>query len=461
MSTNLKTNYVLLWKQKQVLLACTEKGLALPSVQSPAVHKWWREVGLIAQAGCEQLAAEVTVLRCIDVYKDSDNGPRAAIFLCEIRNAAWQPVFEHVWVNVDKLPQIEIANYNHNLALKTAFELKSNQNLQKWSQSDWFEEVAQWIKKQATAHGFVATGVVEQVRNHGFSSAILRLPTFSGLLYFKATPSLFAHEPALMQQLALDFPTLVPQVVAIDEKHSWLLMHGFQGVRFDHYEQQPNYLERWEQLLGLYATLQQSYAKKLDYLLALGLPDHRLTELPKYLENLLPQLPELLENSPYTFTVQERTRLRQAVGQIEILCGELAQLNLPDTINHGDFHSGNILANEIDCRLLDWAGFINVSNPFLGLINPLADHPNKVVQNRLCDFYLSCWLNYAPLEELHRGFEIAQILGLLDGALSHARQLPFGETSWQKQPDQENVYYLLKDVLKQLDKIFSTTERLS
>lgn len=86
MTNNLKTNYILMWKpeQKRVLLAYTERGLTLPSVQSAAVHKWWREVGFIGQAVREQLAAEVTVLRCIDLYQNPDNGPRAAIFLCEI-----------------------------------------------------------------------------------------------------------------------------------------------------------------------------------------------------------------------------------------------------------------------------------------------------------------------------------------------------------------------------------------
>lgn len=356
-------------------------------------------------------------------------------------------------MEIDELSQIEIAEPKHAAALKSAFAA-SGPRLQKWSELGWFEEATQWITEQAAAHGYVTTGKVEQVRNHGFSSAILRVGTSSGLLYFKATPDLFAHEPALMQQLAIDFPTLVPKIIAIDAERGWLLMQGFQGVRLDRYHQQPQYLERWEKLLGLYATLQQKYANKLNYFLDLGLPDHRLPELPKRLQNLVLQLPDLLADSPYVFIDSEIVRLQLAVEKIEKLCEELARLNLPATINHGDFHSGNILASETECVLLDWAGFINVSHPFLGVINPLLDHQDLAVRNRLRDYYLSYWLDYAPLEKLQQNFQIAEILGSLDGALSHARQLPYTETSWQRKPDQENVYYLLKDVMNRLNKFF-------
>jgi hypothetical protein len=77
-------------------------------------------------------------------------------------------------------------------------------------------------------------------------------------------------------------------------------------------------------------------------LLALGVPDRRLTLLPTLYEQLLDEQTALLIGQPDGLTADEYTRLRSWIPQVQALCTELAQYNIPMTLHHDDFHDANI-----------------------------------------------------------------------------------------------------------------------
>ncbi|MEO5951244.1 MAG: phosphotransferase, partial [Chloroflexia bacterium] len=131
------------------------------------------------------------------------------------------------------------------------------------------------------------------------------------------------------------------------------------------------------------------------------------------------------------------------------LCDTLSASNLPPTLHHGDFHSGNILCDQT-CVVLDWSGFVGVSHPFLFLSVVSEEHSDPAVLSILLDAYLSAWTAYAPLPTLREYAQAGIILGWLAGAIGHSRQLAIADGPWDKKQEQGNLEYCLSMLLSLL-----------
>jgi hypothetical protein len=74
-----------------------------------------------------------------------------------------------------------------------------------------------------TTLGFTLTGPLEQVQVSLWST-VLRIPTTTETLYFKASASVFAYEPVLTQRLFQLVSAHMPPVLVIDQERHWMLM---------------------------------------------------------------------------------------------------------------------------------------------------------------------------------------------------------------------------------------------
>src|SRR5262245_36254902 len=92
-----------------------------------------------------------------------------------------------------------------------------------WTRPGWFEQASAWIGAELGRQGLVASGSIEQPHVRPWST-VLRVPTSAGVLYFKATAPMLAHEPALTQALARWRPDCMPEVVAADLNLGWMLL---------------------------------------------------------------------------------------------------------------------------------------------------------------------------------------------------------------------------------------------
>src|SRR5213079_169073 len=92
-----------------------------------------------------------------------------------------------------------------------------------WFVPGWSDKAGAWIRSQIDRLGLTQTAPVEQLRSWQ-RSAIWRVSTNGGDCYFKAVPPMFAHEPALMQKLAEQYPTHLPELLAIEQEQGWFLM---------------------------------------------------------------------------------------------------------------------------------------------------------------------------------------------------------------------------------------------
>ena len=225
-----------------------------------------------------------------------------------------------------------------------------------WTDPRWQAEAHVWIHAELERLGAGVVGPIEQPHVVPWST-VLRVPTEGGDLYFKANAPELRHEAAVATLLARLRPDCLPQPLAVELERGWMLMADA-GTRLREVIERERELERWLDVLPLYAGVQVDLAGHVDELLALGAPDLRLATLALKYERLLDELEGL---SP-----EESRRLRGLVPHVVELCDELAAYGVPETIQHDDFHDGQVYVRNGGYLLLDW-GDACVSHPFFTL----------------------------------------------------------------------------------------------
>jgi hypothetical protein len=271
-----------------------------------------------------------------------------------------------------------------------------------WTDPEWLAGAHAWI----AAH-VELTGATEQFYVRPWST-VLRVPTTGGDLYFKANAPSLAHEAALVSILATRRPDLVPPLVAADLNRGWLLMTDA-GTRMRELVAEERDLSRWLEILPLHAQLQIDAAADVDQMLAAGVPDLRLAGLADAYEQMLADEPRLVEGDP---------RVAEAVPRVRELCTELAAFGLPETIQHDDFHDGQVFVRDGRYLLLDW-GDACVSHPFLSLSVSLEgvlawgldDIEGSVDLTPFLGAYLEPFAAAAPGVDLEAAAQIALRLG--------------------------------------------------
>src|SRR5262249_20679996 len=138
----------------------------------------------------------------------------------------------------------------------------------------------------------------------------------------------------------------------------------------------------------------------------------------------------------YGLSDAEVARLRACAPQYRALCAELAGYGLPETLEHGDFWPGNIIATAQSCVYFDWSD-ASITHLFfrLRLSRETAGAHRPAIpdaRTRLRDAYLEPWSLYAPMRRLVRAFDLAQRLAPLHHALTYHRYiLPHIEAKWE------------------------------
>jgi hypothetical protein len=228
-------------------------------------------------------------------------------------------------------------------------------------------------------------------------------------VYFKANGSAFRHEAALVAFLAARRPDCVPPLLAVDLERGWMLMADA-GTRLREIIERERDLSYWLEILPLYAGVQIDLADHAEELVAAGVPDLRLSTLPSKYEQLLDTLHELPS--------EDRRRLEGNVSRVRKMCDELAGYGLPETVQHDDFHDGQVFVRDGRYLLLDW-GDACVSHPFFTLSVTLEgniawgldDVQSSVEVGPFRDAYLAPFVRIAKGADLEAASETAMRLG--------------------------------------------------
>jgi hypothetical protein len=208
-------------------------------------------------------------------------------------------------------------------------------------------DAAEWIRRHVDALR------IETVHERPWST-VLRVETPEGVVWFKANAPELRYEAALTALLAERRPDCVLTPLALDPDRGWLLLPDG-GTTLRAIVERERSLERWLDVLPLYASVQRDLARDVERLLAAGVPDLRLAQLPGRFEQFVSVLPP-----------EEHDRWRARLPEIAGLCKSLAQFGIQETIQHDDLHDAQVYVRDGRYLLLDW-GDACVSHPFFTL----------------------------------------------------------------------------------------------
>ncbi len=274
-----------------------------------------------------------------------------------------------------------------------------------------------WLKEQLHRLQLTLTGEVEKVRERPWAT-VYRVPTEKGDFYFKAQTSLLTNESRLLPYLVRHFPQWLPTLAGVDTEQGYLLLRSA-GVSLRSLFQADKSLHYWEEILPRYATIQKQLIPHTSEILSLGVMNRNTDTLTEQFTELLGNRKAMFIGTSEGLTEEEYQEAIALLPTLKRQCQTLIGYGIPDTLNHDDFHDGNIHVQEGEYRFIDW-GDSCISHPFFTVEITLRvvaygldceESDARILALR--DVYLQQWAEYAPLEVLRDAYGIARkVLGM-------------------------------------------------
>jgi len=292
-----------------------------------------------------------------------------------------------------------------------------------WERPGWLDEATAWIDGELSRLGRSRTEAVEVLHQRPWSTFI-RVPTDKGIVFFKApAPPLGDCEGPVTEALMRWRPDVTVPVLAVDKGRGWFLS-AEAGVTLRSAYPGVEQVQHWVKLLPIYAEMQIEMVPRVPELLALGMPDRRLRELPHLYAELMQPNENLRVGQKPGLTPDEYRRLKAWRPQVSVWCSELAGFGVPETLTHEEVHDSNVLVNGDRYIFVDWSDS-SVAHPFFTMVVTIraAAYRLKLEEGgpemrRLRDAYLEPWRKLTGREDLEDAFAKAYRLGMLNRALS-------------------------------------------
>ncbi|MFA1538191.1 phosphotransferase [Actinomadura monticuli] len=247
--------------------------------------------------------------------------------------------------------------------------------------------------------GIAVSGPPREIRRWSLS-AVLRIPTGSGPLWYKEVPPLFAHEGRVTGWVSQVAPGSVPEVVG----------HG-PGWQLTTEAPRPRRSSGGSPLDAI-VPVQVASAGRAGELLAMGCPDRRPAGLPGAVAALSARA-DLL-------AVDERTALRRVVPVLERISRRLDGLDIPATLVHGDVSTSNAWRTDRGWVYIDWTDAC-VSHPFVELAQPLLDARSKARRRRIEASFARMWERHGPEKHVAVAMAAAPVIGAAYQAETYRR----------------------------------------
>ncbi|MFD9096632.1 phosphotransferase [Streptomyces collinus] len=280
-----------------------------------------------------------------------------------------------------------------------------------WEQESWRTAALAWVADGLATHGLRAAGPLE-VRLRPWS-VLARVPVAGRpAVWFKANPPASGFEGVLTAALARWVPRHVLAPLAVDADRGWSLLPDGGALFRDVLERQAVGPETWEGLLRQYADMQRALVPHTQEIARLGVPDATPGQMPRVFDELMARNKGLRP--------ADRSRLDRLRPRLLDWCAELADLGVPDSLDHADLHDGQLFHPEPGrYTFFDW-GDATVSHPFCSLhvtARRAAERYGPGVMARLRDAYLEPWTDDGrTTAELRRAVDLAWRLSALGRA---------------------------------------------
>jgi hypothetical protein len=306
----------------------------------------------------------------------------------------------------------------------------------------WRATVDEWIRTELGRNGLRPAGGIEQVKLRSWS-LVLRVPAEPNQVWFKAGGPGCAYEAGLVAALAGWAAQSVLLPLAVDRERGWLLLPDggptLRTILADGGDQ-----AHWERLLPFYGQLQRDLESRVGAMLELGVPDLRPSAVPGALAELLADTDALLVDREDGMTSADRERLLGMQPDVAGWANRLDQYGIAPSLNHDDFHDGNVFLRDGQYVFFDW-GDASVSHPFASLLVTLnvIRHQKQLTAGsaelvRMRDAYLEPWTGDYDRADLVDAVRFATRLAKVGRALSWRRAL-IGGTDEEIEPWRDGV----------------------
>jgi hypothetical protein len=256
----------------------------------------------------------------------------------------------------------------------------------RWARRGWFDRASAWMAAAASDAGRPLTGEPSPFFLRGIS-ALLRAPTDGPDLFLKAVFPPFHAEPILTRLLAERYPKAVPTVLAIEPDEGWLIVEdiGSAWVGDVAEADRPRALGRGAAALVAVQRAFAHDAEAIRTLLDAGAPHRPLADLAASVAEAI---------GPDGFGVGdslEPARAGRVVDAVAAAVARVEAVGLPESIVHGDFHSGNAALVDDRIVVIDWSDAA-ISSPAIDLVTWIAwsgDKRNEV--DAAIDAWVEAW----------------------------------------------------------------------
>ncbi|MFB7258679.1 phosphotransferase [Streptomyces nojiriensis] len=257
-----------------------------------------------------------------------------------------------------------------------------------WQRPGWFERVLALVDAQFGRLGITRVGRPQQMR-HWDVSAVLRVPTATHPVWFKAVPAVFGHEGAVAHWVSEAIPQHVPGVVAFG--NAWLLTE----------EMAPERQSPAEHVLKAVARVQLASRGRTEELLELGCPYRGLDTVPDAVAALATRT-DLLSPT-------ELSGLSERLPGLKAVVATVADLRVPETLVHGDIQLENARWTGDHWKIIDWTDG-SVAHPFVELARPLmsADDATRAEAERQ---FADTWSAVLPDQTVMGALRTAPVVG--------------------------------------------------
>ena len=125
-------------------------------------------------------------------------------------------------------------------------------------------------------------------------------------------------------------------------------------------------------------------------------------------------------------TSAEWQELKDKALGFERICAKLTAYGIPESLNHGDFHDGNVLLKDGRITFFDW-GDGDITHPFVSLRTffvsveialGLEDYAFTPEMAELLDLYLEPFQKFASKEELLNAYQVSSPVASIVKALA-------------------------------------------
>lgn len=281
----------------------------------------------------------------------------------------------------------------------------------------WIDQAALWLEAE-TGRRLKSKIDIEQYNASGGFSLVCFHTEDEGTYWLKATGDPNAHELAITRLLSKLGGAYLPEMIASRPVwNAWLMSGEAKPIT----ELPADPLELFhllEDAVECMAELQMRTEGRTADLLKAGAFDQSVESFETRSGELFDYLHEAMAYQTSTKAPRlDKARLQELRTIFEAACRRVEELDLPQTIVHGDMNYGNILTGCGHSQFIDWCEAY-VGNPLITLqhLRLLNRHENpelrQFLNSLLKDRYRTVWLAACDPASIDEGFLYMPLLAV-------------------------------------------------